>query len=443
MLQRFIQYVDTNQLFKQGDRILLAVSGGMDSMVMCELFHQAKYSFGIAHCNFKLRDEESNGDQAFVEQISKAYSVPFYTTDFDTKQYAHNHKISTQMAARDLRYEWFQEILKNNKYDYIATAHHKDDQVETLFINLMRGTGISGLHGILPKQKNLIRPLIDFSRKQIEEFVVKQQLNFREDSSNASDKYLRNKIRHQLIPVLEEMNDQYLDTLNGNIHRFQEAESIYSQQIQKVKSELLIQEGAYTKIQIAQLNQYEPLSTYTYEILKDFGFSFAQTEDVINSFEQQSGKRFASESHELLKDRNELIIKSIHEDADDLERIIQEDEVEVFAPIHLKFSSLIKNTDYSISSLENCAQFDYDKVKFPLRIRRWKKGDSFKPLGCDYKKKLSDFFIDRKFTQFEKENCYLLVSGKDIMWIIGHQIDHRYRITSQTNKILQIDFVKE
>lgn len=443
MLHQFTNFINQHQLFTKEDKVLLAVSGGMDSVVMCKLFHEANFKFGIAHCNFKLRTKESDGDQDFVEQLAAHYKVPFYTVSFETKTYAKSNKISTQMAARDLRYQWFQNICENFNYPFIATAHHRDDQVETLFINLIRGTGISGLHGILPKQNNLIRPLLDLSRKEIERFILKHKLKYREDSSNASDKYLRNKIRHHLVPVLEDMSENYLETLNANISRFQDAEQIYLQQIEQARKEILSRDGNLVKISIAKLKSYEPITTYLYEVLKEFDFSFNITEDIIQSLTHDSGKHFYSDTYELLKDRKYLLIRSLKSEVKNEGILIQNDEDGIDKPIKLRFSQLKNGDNVKISRQSHLVQLDLDQLKFPLTLRKWEKGDAFYPFGCTYKKKLSDYFIDKKFSQFEKEDAFLLCSGEDILWIVNHQIDNRFRIRPKTKQVLQIEFVKD
>lgn len=443
MLQQFTNYINQHQLFTKEERVLLAVSGGMDSVVMCELFHQSEFKFGIAHCNFKLREKESDTDQAFVEQLAERYKVPFFTIDFETESYAKSNKISTQMAARDLRYEWFSDLCEEFEYSYVAAAHHRDDQVETLFINLIRGTGISGLHGILPKQKNLIRPLLDLSRKQIEKYVIKNKLKFREDSSNASDEYLRNKIRHNLVPVLEDLSENYLETLNDNIARFQDAEKIYLQQIEQAKKQIISKERDLVKISIPKLKSFQPTTTYLYEILKDFDFGFQVVENIIQSLDSISGKHFYSESFELLKDRDYLLIRPLIEPSNTDAFFIEEDQAHITKPINLKLSRREVSKKFKISKQKHIAQFDFYKIEFPLKLRKWKRGDSFYPFGCTYKKKLSDYFIDNKFSQFEKEAVYLICSGDAIIWIVDHQIDNRFRIHSKSSHIFQIEIVKE
>jgi len=441
MLEFFKSYIRKENLFSPTDKILLTVSGGMDSVVMLELFHQADFKFGIAHVNFNLRDEESDGDQKLVEGLAKKYNCPLYVTSFNTKEFAKQHKLSTQMAARELRYQYFEEIRLEHKYDYIATAHHADDQVETLFINLLRGTGIAGLRGILPKQNTLIRPLLFAKREGIVNYRVKHSLAFREDSSNASDNYLRNKIRHKLMPTLEDLDANYLDLLNANMKRFGESEQIYKQHIDLVRGELQSEKSGRIYISIEKLKAYSPLVTYLFEILKPFGFLFSQSDDIVQTLDKESGKHFFSESHELLKDRNYLIIRDRQFSQAKPKLEITESLESIESPISLRFKKLSLKDYFVMPTHQNIGALDYAKLKFPLTIRKWEDGDVFCPLGSKFKKKLSDFFIDRKFNLFEKEDAFLLCSGDDIVWIIGHQLDDRYKITDKTKEIYWVEMI--
>ncbi|MBU1013057.1 MAG: tRNA lysidine(34) synthetase TilS [Bacteroidetes bacterium] len=442
MLERFKSYIIQNKLFNSEDKILLTVSGGMDSVAMCELFQQAAYNFGIAHCNFKLRGEESDGDALFVKELADKYKVPFFYIEFDTNQIEKERGISTQMAARDLRYEWFEKLRSENGYHKIATGHHQDDQLETFFINLLRGTGISGLHGIRAMQGNLIRPLLFTTRKEIAVFIEKSQLTYREDSSNASDKYLRNKIRHHLLTVLEDIDPAYLNTFDANMKRFREAEEIYTSQINKTREKLLIEHHNEYSISIHELEKLRPISTYLYELIREFGFSFQTTEDIIKNLNSGSGSQFYSDTHHLIKDRTQLMIRALKKEAEK-EFFISDRTKKIEKPICLNLSSFAKDSTFEFSTEKHVASLDQGKLTFPLSIRKWKKGDYFFPLGSNFKKKLSDYFIDQKFSLFEKEDSWLLCSGDDIVWIIGHQIDNRFKITSKTKNILQIEYSAE
>ncbi|PKP33769.1 MAG: tRNA lysidine(34) synthetase TilS [Bacteroidetes bacterium HGW-Bacteroidetes-17] len=442
MLDKIKAFIIKNKLFTTGDKILLTVSGGMDSVAMCELFHQVGLKFGIAHCNFKLRGEESDGDAQFVKKLAAKYKAPFFYIEFNTNQIAGERGISTQMAARDLRYEWFEKIRQENNYQRIATGHHQDDQLETFFINLLRGTGISGLHGIKAEQGKLIRPLLFTTRKEIAFFIEKSQLSYREDSSNASDKYLRNKIRHHLLPVLEDIDPAYLDIFDANMKRFSEAEEIYAAQINQTRKRLLLKNQDEYTISIRELENLHPISTYLFELIREFGFSFQTTEDIIKSLNNESGSQFFSDTHRLLKDRTQLLIRTLKKETEKA-FLISDGTKKTEKPICLNFSSFAKDSTFEFSTEKHIASLDLGKLIFPLSIRKWKEGDYFYPLGSNFKKKISDYFIDQKFSLFEKEDCWLLCSGDAIVWIIGHQIDNRFKISSKTTKFIQIEYSAE
>ena len=441
MLQQFIDFIKVKDLIATEDNALLTVSGGIDSVVLCELFYQAGLKFGIAHCNFKLRGEESDGDAFFVENLAKKYKVFYHQVEFETDQIAKERGISTQMAARDLRYEWFEKIRSENNYQKIATGHHQDDQLETFFVNLLRGTGISGLHGIKAKQGSLIRPMLFTSRKEIVLFTKKNKLSYREDSSNISDKYLRNKIRHHLMPVLENIDSAYLNTFDANIKRFSDAEEIYGSQINQTRERLMVKHHDEYTISICELQKLHPMSTYLFELIREFGFSFQTTEDIIKSLNNDSGSQYFSETNRLLKDRTHLVIRTLNRDVDK-QYAVSGSEKRIETPICLSFSSIAKHSSFVFSTEKHKACLDKEKLIFPLSIRKWKEGDYFYPLGSNFKKKLSNYFIDLKFSLFEKEDCWLLCSGNAIVWIIGHQIDNRFKISKNTKEVFQIEYVK-
>jgi tRNA(Ile)-lysidine synthase len=437
MLKAFTSYIKNNSLFTKQNRILLTVSGGVDSVVMTDLFHQTGFDFGIAHVNFKLRGVESDQDETFVKALTEKYKVPFYLRIFNTKAYSKENGISTQMAARELRYQFFDEVCAEYNYDYVATAHHKDDQIETFFINLLRGTGISGLRGILPKQKNIIRPLLFASRKTIEQYQQSEQLKFREDSSNKSVKYLRNKIRHNLSPVLEDIDPNYLNLMIANMNRIAESEQIYKKHIETVKTKLVYERNKKLYIEIEKVKQLDPCATYIYELLKEYNFSFSTCENIVGVLDHESGKVFESHTHELLKNRNNLIIRVKQNRSFD-PILINESELTKSSPLNLIFQDIQRDKNFEISAEDHIAYLDKSKLEFPLILRKWKQGDFFYPLGSKCKKKLSDFFIDKKLSLFEKEDVILLCTGTKIIWIVEHQIDDRFKITSQTKDILKI-----
>jgi tRNA(Ile)-lysidine synthase len=435
MLQAFKAYIKFSGLFDQSDRVLLAVSGGVDSIVMVQLFKDAGYNFGIAHVNFGLRGVESDGDEAFVKNLAGKMDVPFYSKIFTTKQYAADHKVSIQMAARDLRYAWFDEIVNENGYSYVATAHHLDDQAETFFINLLRGTGISGMHGIMPKQGKIIRPLMFTTREKIMSFALDMNLAWHDDSSNKSRKYLRNKLRLDVLSELYKINPQFSYKLNESISHLREVESIYHNHIAGITADLVQHTAEGILISIDWVYEYEPHDTYLFELLKPFGFTFSVVKEIVHSLDTFSGKVFYSPTHRLLRDRENFIIQPLTE-------LASEPAQSEIYPLNKGITELEKpislcayETDVVIDlpmGKSSIACIDLDKLIFPLQLRKWEKGDWFIPLGLKGRKKLSDFFIDQKFSLAEKEKTWLLISGNDIVWVIGKRIDNRYRITSKT-----------
>jgi len=440
MLNRFIRFIEDQKLFSRDEKILLAVSGGIDSLVMTELFHQAGYMFAIAHCNFRLRKEESDEDARFVRELGMIYNVPVFENTFDTEIYANKHGISVQMAARELRYKWFDEILNSQKFSYCATAHHLDDQIETFFINLMRGTGIAGLHGIQLKINNIIRPLLFCTRNDIEAFANKHNLIHHEDSTNATVKYTRNKIRHQLIPLLKEINPSIAETISKEIELFREAEQIYKETILSKKAQLLKHKGTQSLILIDELKKLNPIKTYLYEFLSDYQFKISTIEDIIDALDDIPGKQFFSSTHRVIKDRIELIITPILEKEEDFSGVqIDESDDHLSLPIHLKCCRIDQLNIFKISKSPLIASLDFDKLTFPLTLRKWKRGDFFYPFGLNKRKKVSDYFSDHKFSIADKENTWLLCSGENIVWIVGHRIDERFRITADTKDIYLLE----
>jgi tRNA(Ile)-lysidine synthase len=437
MESKFLSYNIDNQLFKTTDKILLTVSGGMDSVFMVYLFLKSGIDFGIAHCNFKLRQEESEKDEQFVRGLAKQNKLPFYTTAFDTKAFAANKGISIQMAARDLRYAWFEKIREENNFDYIATAHHKNDVAETMLINLSKGTGLAGLHGIKAKNDKIIRPLLGFTRKEIEGFIKKNKFDYREDKSNADTKYIRNKIRHKVIPELEKINPSLIETLCQEGQQFLELEEIISQKIEEVKKECVLIDNDLVKINIEKLKSLSPLKTYIYYLIKDFGFNITDVSDIINGLEDQSGKVYYADKYQLLKDRKYLIISSKTE-MKAKEYIVN--SIADFKELPISIHGSIKSkTNIEISKLNTIAYLDEGKIQFPLVLRKWSKGDIFRPLGMTGNKKISDFFIDEKLSLLEKENTWLLTSNKTICWVVGMRISETYKITTATNNVLLLE----
>lgn len=446
MLEKFLSFILEHHLFSKNNKILLAISGGVDSIAMCKLFQLLKANekfktveWAIAHCNFQLRGKDAEQDEKFVMQLAENYKVKFYSKKFETDEFSEDKKISIQMAARELRYEWLEKIRKNNNYDFIASAHHRNDTIETVLLNIIRGTGIKGLHGILPQQDKIIRPLLFTNRNEIIDFVHYNQLIYREDNSNLTNKYQRNKIRNQIIPLLKEINPELENTMIENTVRWKDAEQIYMNAIKIYEKEFLQKKNNEIFISILKLKKYQPLKTLLFEIISGFNFNIQQVEQIIKTFDKDPGKIFLSSSHRLLKDRNFLILSPIGNKTLDY-FFIEKDEKNIeLEDFQLKIK-IIENKNFTITKSSNFACLDYEKLKFPLKIRGWNKGDYFYPLGMKKKKKkLSDFFVDQKISITEKEKIRVLFSEERVAWIAGYRIDDRFKITPNTKKIFILE----
>ncbi|MFP3860048.1 MAG: tRNA lysidine(34) synthetase TilS [Bacteroidales bacterium] len=439
MIDRFLEYCSQHQLFSKQDKILLGVSGGVDSMVMLDLFLKAEVKVGIAHVNFQLRGNEADDEQDFVRKYAMNKDIAFHTVAFDTHDYANEKGVSVQVAARQLRYNWFEEIRRKHGYSCVAVAHNKNDEVESLLINLTRGTGIRGITGIKPKQNNVIRPVLFAERKEIMEYASLHNVPFKEDSSNLSVKYSRNRIRHNIIPEFENINPRFIHTVAENIERFQSVCNIYDQWISEVKNDIVTWENETVYIDIEALKNYEEKNTILFEILREFTFTKEVTKEIFKSVDSDSGKCFYSQSHKLIKDRQYLIVAPLQQ-VEQRRYYIEKGTEQVTFPVTMTLREVEKNGDYIIPKDRNKASLDYDKLVFPLIIRKWEKGDYFKPLGLNHYKKLSDFFIDRKYSLVDKERVWLLTSGEKIVWVIGDRIDDNFKVTPYTRKVLQIEY---
>lgn len=455
LLERFKKYIADNfNLSPMQHHVLLAVSGGIDSVVMVDLFAKAGFNFTIAHCNFQLRGEESDRDETFVKALGDKYGKEVLVKQFDTKIYATDNKLSIQVAARELRYAWFLELVdrpqttddglrstvdRRPSTAFVATAHHADDNIETLLMHFFRGCGISGLHGILPKQGHIIRPLLFAKRADIVAYAAEQGLTWVEDSSNATDKYSRNYIRHQVMPLMQTIYPKVEDNLLGNIERFKEVETVYNQTMNSIKTKLREVKGNETHIPILKLKKQQPLRSIVYEIIKDFGFEATQVDEVVKLLDASNGSFIASATHRLIINRNWLIIAP--KQAEEATNVLIEaytNEV-IFSAGKLVFSK--STVDIQQSTDKDIATIDADTISFPLLLRPYKTGDYFYPLGMSKKKKLSKFFIDQKLSKTEKENVWLIESDKRIVWVIGHRIDNRFKLKPSTKNVLTISFV--
>ncbi|MDA3954096.1 MAG: tRNA lysidine(34) synthetase TilS [Bacteroidales bacterium] len=438
MQQEFQKYIYSNKLFSGKNRLLLGISGGIDSVCMFHLLRQMEIPIGFAHCNFQLRGNESDQDELFVKNLANQYSIPLFTNRFDTKNIAENKGISIQMAARNLRYDWFEEIREKYSYDYITIAHNRDDVIETFLINLTRGSGIKGFTGIKPKAGNIIRPLLYASRNEIINYINNNSFEYREDSSNKLVKYSRNLIRHEIIPLFEKINPSFRETLIENISKLKDVETVYDGSIENTRKSIFRSENQKILLSLEKLKALNPLTTFLYELLRPYGFSGTQVADIIESLKGISGKQFLSATYRLIKDRNDLIIEEISL-VNDRNYYIDKDVENITSPISLNITTQRLDDNFKIIKSNKIGLFDLEKIEFPLILRNWKNGVYFMPLGMKSLKKLSDFFIDNKLSIIDKENVWILESSNKIVWIVGFRIDEKFKVTDKTNYVLKIE----
>ncbi|MGL6269250.1 MAG: tRNA lysidine(34) synthetase TilS, partial [Chitinophagaceae bacterium] len=392
-LERCKLFVNEEKLFSSGDPLLLAVSGGLDSVVLTDIIYTLGYTFSIAHCNFNLRGEESERDQDFVKQLSKHYHVPYYVETFDTAGFAFTNKCSIQEAARHLRYNWFESIINKQVLDKgmrkmrLLTAHHLDDNLETMLMNFFKGTGIAGMRGILPFTENVARPLLFARRNDLENYASFKGLKWVEDSSNLEDKYSRNYVRHQLIPLVEKLYPQALDNLADNLDRFRDIEKLYQLSVDRLTKGLIVQKGDEVHIPVEKIRLSPAIKTIVFEIIRRFGFSAPQSDEVLKLLDSQTGKYILSRTHRILKNRNWLIISAI-EQSEKSVCIIEEMPAEINFPMGRLSLSAAKPMDKEFKQEDNSIAFlDASEIAFPLILRKWKTGDYFYPLGMRKKKK--------------------------------------------------------
>jgi tRNA(Ile)-lysidine synthase len=436
MVERLINSIKSLHSFAPTDTMLVGVSGGIDSVVLVDLLESAGLAFAVAHCNFNLRGAESDQDEAFVKALAARYDKHYYSRSFDTAGFAVENGISIEMAARDLRYAWFEEIRKTHHYDWIAVAHHRDDQLETFFLNLARGTGISGLTGMKAIQGKVVRPLLFATRKEIEIYASEKQLNYREDSSNLQTDYLRNKVRHLILPMMEELNPSFREGLHETIEHLRDSYTIYNTAIERALERVMRKKSASEiELSIAELKVLNPLPTYLFEFLKPFHFNGEVVDELVKALDAQPGKQFFSSTHRAVLDREVILIQKYT--APSSKRFyLDEGCRELKYPVKLTFSTQQRTSAFKLNTSSKTAMIDRDKLQFPLILRKWQTGDYFQPLGMQGMKKLSDFFVDEKFSLPDKENVWLLANGEEIVWIIGIRLDDRYKITTDTTNIL-------
>ncbi|WP_347173540.1 tRNA lysidine(34) synthetase TilS [Polaribacter uvawellassae] len=433
MLEKLDQHINHKFSFLKEKKLLIAISGGVDSVVLTHLFHQLNFDISLAHCNFNLRGKESDKDEEFVKKLGKQLNVKTFSIRFETETYAKENQLSTQVAARNLRYNWFQKLINKHHFDYVLTAHHADDNLETFLINLTRGSGLEGLTGIPEVNNHIVRPFLIFSRDEIEIYAAENNIKWRKDKSNASTKYLRNKIRHQIVPILKEINPTLLNSFQKTTEHLQESQYLIDESIFDFKNKVVtISENGTQKIDISQIQETTNPKAYVYQLLKEFGFT--EWNDVTHLLSAQSGKEVLSKTHRLLKDRGFLLLSEMKENNKNLEYKITENTLEITIPLHLTFK---KTTEIS-SENKNVIFIDLEKVTYPLILRKWQHGDYFYPKGMQGKKKVSKYFKDEKFSLLEKENTWLLCSNDTVLWIVGYRQDNRFLVDKNTVTVLKI-----
>ncbi len=437
MLERFRKFIAVNGLAKLGDRILVAVSGGIDSMVMTHLFLQSEFRFAIAHCNFSLRGAESDEDERLVSEFAAEHNIQFYAVRFQTKEYADEKHISIQMAARDLRYEWFEKTRNSLSFDTVAVAHNLNDNIETFLINLIRGTGIAGLSGMKPATRNIIRPLLFATRGEITEYADTHRILFREDQSNADTKYLRNNIRHRIIPLLKEINPSIESTLFETSEILSDTNEIVSAYLDQLREKVSASKNGFISFDINQADQYISNKAVLFGLFRPYGIRDVSLNDLINIISGKTGGQLFTSTHRIIKNRKELIVTKRNENDQRKWLINSPDDFEILP--QLVSAAFVKITrEFRIPEGPDELCMDADKLSFPMIIRNWKTGDFFYPLGLTHKKKLSDYFTDNKYSILDKDNSLIMESGGKIVCILGDRIDNRFRITARSRNALII-----
>jgi tRNA(Ile)-lysidine synthase len=436
MLNTVRTFIEKEKLLTADARVIVGLSGGMDSMTLLDLLTLLGYHCVAAHCNFHLRGEESDRDAEFVKKWCKNVDIPFTSIDFDTRQYASDKKISIEMAARELRYRWFEVIREQYAAEAIAVAHHRDDSVETVLLNLIRGTGIRGLAGISAKNKNVVRPLLCVTQEQIAQYMKERDIPYVIDRTNNDEVFWRNWLRLQIIPRLEAMNPAVRDAIYRTSQNVAEAEKVYNASIDK-SIDKVFQDGS---IHIPELRQTPSPVSVLFELLSPLGFGPSTIQDIYRSMDSTSGKVFYGGPNRIIKDRDRFIIDRRPVEAADQEVSfwISPDNGEIFQPLHLVMRT--QKIPVTIQKARRLLYADYDRLEFPLQLRKWRRGDWFIPFGMKGRKKLSDYFTDRKFSLQDKENAWVLLSGDEIVWIVGERPDDRFRITDNTTHVFTVTY---
>ena len=437
MLQKFKQHLHQNFPFLEDKKLLIAISGGIDSVVLAHLCSQLNLNFSLCHCNFNLRGQESDDDEAFVTSLAKTLKTPVYTTSFETEKYATKNKVSIQVAARDLRYTWFYKLLDTNGYDYVLTAHNTNDNLETFIINLTRGSGLEGFTGIPPVNQKSVRPLLAFSRDEITLFAIKNGIIWREDKSNASIKYVRNKVRHKVIPILKELNPHVLESFQNTIEYLNESQSIINDALTNVTANVVSYENDLLKISCKEIEKLSNKKAYLYQLLQGYGFT--AWNDIVNLISAQPGKQVFSDTHRLLKDRNFLILTTINKNQSIKGPVLIDQKVsKITNPIKLT----IQNTDDFTCKNTHEIIIDNDLINYPLSLKKWHHGDTMYPAGMKGSKKISQLFKDNKLSLLDKEKIWILADAKNhIIWVIGLRQDRRYLANITSKNRLKISYL--
>ena len=440
MLSELLLYNKVYHLFELDEKLVLAVSGGVDSMILTDLMQKADAHFVVAHCNFHLRGAESDGDEQFVREYAEKHNQQCYVNHFDTEQFAAEKGISIEMAARDLRYAWFEELRKQLGYDKIVLAHHADDQIETFFINLLRGAGLHGLKGMKPKNGVLIRPLLWASREQIYRYAVENQIAWREDCTNAETVYLRNKIRNRLMPLVDEISAEARNSIGKSIGFLASENELYRQLLNEKFSQLIEVEGFAKSIK-KSVFQCDNGLQLLFEWLRIYGFNTDQCRFVFDGLENSVGKRFCSPSHQVTIERETLQLSERKVTSSDT-YIIEKCVESIENPLKIKFSNYEISEQFVIKKSPSVALLDHEKIDFPLTLRHWRQGDRFHPFGMKGSKLLSDFFVNQKYTNNQKADQWLLISANgDILWVVGQRIDDRYKVQKDTKSVFEVELL--
>jgi tRNA(Ile)-lysidine synthase len=437
MLSRFLAFGKKQKLFHPKDTFLLAVSGGVDSIVMAALFSEAGFPFSIAHCNFSLRGAESDGDEKFVRSLAGKLGVPCFVKRFETEKYAKSNKLGIQEAARTLRYDWFEQLRQEKHFAFLCTAHHQDDSIETFFINLLRGTGLAGLTGVPVKNKKIIRPMLFALKSEVAAYAEEKGLKYREDGSNAGDDYLRNRLRHQLLPLLEEFNPAFRQTMAGNLARLGDVREAMEAMVRKRKPEILHRDARGWHLLRAELKELEPLRFWLYSLFREFEFSETVISNICDGLGKKSfsGKTFHSPDFELIVERDRLRINKTGKRENQEETLnIERNAASYTSPCLLRVDFVSTPKSFQIPPEREVACLDSGKLQFPLQLRKWKTGDRFHPLGMKGSKLVSDFMTDLKQPASWKEDTWLLVSRNQIAWVAGYRVDERFKMTPQTKE---------